>query len=370
MSPVPDVMSIAPPDLRTPCPKYHQRLATAVHVLVTEATALSCLVRHYETDPIARQGFNQAVQVITRCIEHRGKLVICGVGKSGHIAKKLVATMNSLLVAATFLHPTEALHGDLGKVGDHDVILLITFSGRTPELLQLLPYLNPSLPLLIITSHTHSSTCVISGQRPDAILLPAPIHEPESSSFGVSAPTTSTTIALALGDALAVTISGELHPSVSEVFSRNHPGGAIGQAVHKPKKIFDIAVPLSEIPYVSEDGSSTPQALHVIITGYKSTSGWVRYNHESVVPPRKIRQLLPEDMNLLVTEIPGLVVANKDWILIPVDMPLRDAVSWVMSVRESLKCGATSSDDDSIVATVANGKVTGVVEVATMVSNL
>jgi D-arabinose 5-phosphate isomerase GutQ len=370
MSPVPDVMPIAPPDLRTQCPKYHQRLATAVHVLVTEATALSCLARLYETDPVARNGFNQAVQIITRCIEHGGKLVICGVGKSGHIAKKLVATMNSLCVAATFLHPTEALHGDLGKVGDYDAILLITFSGRTPELLQLLPYFNPSLPLLIITSHTHPSTCVISGQRLDAILLPAPIHEPESSSFGVSAPTTSTTIALALGDALAVTISGELHPSVSEVFSRNHPGGAIGQAAQKPKKVVDIAVPLSEIPYVSENGSGAPQALHVIMTGYKSTSGWVRYNHDGVVPPRKIRRLLPEDMNLLATEVPGLIVAKKDWISIPVDMPLSDAVSWIMSVTGSPNCGATSSGDDSIVVTVANGKVTGVVEVATMVSSL
>jgi D-arabinose 5-phosphate isomerase GutQ len=369
MTPVPDTMPIPPLDFRNPGPKFHQRLATAVHVLGTEATALSCLKYLYETDPIGRQGFDQAVQVITRCIQHRGELIICGVGKSGHIAKKLVATMNSLRVAATFLHPTEALHGDLGKVGDYDAILLITYSGRTPELLQLLPHFNPSLPLLIITSHTHPSTCMIFDQRPDAILLPAPIHESELRSFGVSAPTTSTTIALALGDALAVTISREIHPDVSEVFLRNHPGGAIGQAEQNSKKVVELATCISEIPFITEDRTVTPQGMHVVMAGYKSSSGWVRYSNESVVPPRKIRRLLPEDMNLLATDIPGLIVANKDWIPVPADMPLREAATWIMSLKESHISGARMYDDYSIVAVALNGVTTGVVEVGTILSS-
>lgn len=226
-----NVMPMTPPLLTDFSSTSDKRLATAVHVLGTEATALWHLTRLYMTDSVAREGFHQAIQIVTHCMELRGKIVICGVGKSGHVAKKLAATMNSLGTAATFLHPTVALHGDLGKVGDCDIILLISFSGQTPELLQLLPHFNSSLQLLVITSHTCPHTCAIFNQRPDAILLPAPIHESELSSFGVPTPTTSTTVALALGDALAIVISDELHPSAAEVFFKYHPGGAISQAV-------------------------------------------------------------------------------------------------------------------------------------------
>lgn len=231
-SPLEDVMPRTPTILSGLTSRSDKRLATAVHVLGTEATALSHLTRLYTTDPIAREGFHQAVEIATQCMKHRGKIVICGVGKSGCVSKKLVATMNSLGIAAIFLHPTDALHGDLGKVADHDIIILISFSGRTPELLQVLPHFNPLLPLLVITSHIRPDTCAIFNQRPDAILLPAPIHESESSSFGVPTPTTSTTVALALGDALAIAVSDELHLSVAEVFLKYHPGGAIGQAAH------------------------------------------------------------------------------------------------------------------------------------------
>jgi D-arabinose 5-phosphate isomerase GutQ len=369
MSPVPDnVMPITPPNLPDPSPGYAKRLAAAVHVLGTEATALSHLTRLYETDPVAKEGFNQAVEAITNCMGHRGKIVICGVGKSGHIAKKLVATMNSLRIAATFLHPTEALHGDLGKVGDYDVILLITFSGRTPELLQLLPHFSPSLPLLIITSHTHPSTCALVDQRPDAILLPAPIHESESSSFGVSAPTTSTTVALALGDALAVAISDELHPSVAEVFSRYHPGGAIGQAAKAPRKVADLAITLSDIPDVCEGLDALPQAVHVIMAGYQSPTGWVRYGNKGVAPPAKIRCLEPEDMNILATGVTGLVVSKKDWIPLPADMSLKEAADRIKSARGSVHMGATVYDDEAIIGTMMNGEIIGVLEVATLLS--
>ena len=89
-------------------------LASAVHVLSTEATALSCLARLYQTDPSARNGFAKAVETITASAASGGKLIVCGVGKSGKIGEKLVATMNSLGVLSVFLHPVEALHGDIG----------------------------------------------------------------------------------------------------------------------------------------------------------------------------------------------------------------------------------------------------------------
>lgn len=113
-----------------------------------------------------------------------------------------------------------------------DVILLITFSGRTPELAAVVPHFPSKVPLVAMTAHFMPATCPVARHRPDAIILPTPVHEPEEMSFGVSAPTTSTTIAMALGDALAVTVAslvnGQEGRSLREVFRSNHPGGAIG----------------------------------------------------------------------------------------------------------------------------------------------
>lgn len=91
-------------------------LASAVHVLSTEATALSCMARLYQTDPRARDGFAKAVDTIAASALNGGKLIVCGVGKSGKIGEKVVATMNSMGVLTVFLHPVEALHGDLGII--------------------------------------------------------------------------------------------------------------------------------------------------------------------------------------------------------------------------------------------------------------
>ncbi len=358
-------------DLTETPPEFDKRLNTAVHVLSTEATALQCLARIYATDPLAREGFSKSVEVIKRTMDLRGKIVICGVGKSGHIAKKMVATMNSLRIPSTFLHPTEALHGDLGKVSEYDTILLITFSGKTPELLQLIPYFKPTIPIIVLTAHVHPSTCAIVDQRPDAILLPSPIHEPESTSFGVSAPTTSTTIALALGDALAVAISEEIHPSVSDVFSSNHPGGAIGAAVSKlvrsKRKISELAVELSEIPFAfsaGEDASSLPmRAMHVLISGYQSATGWVRYSDGSVVPPRRIKLLGPQELGMEATKVRGLVVERRDWFPVVEDSTVGDVVEMLRG-----RIITEGSCDDVVIVTMKGGTSKGVVEVATLLN--
>ncbi|KAG5917049.1 hypothetical protein E4U61_003066 [Claviceps capensis] len=206
------------------------RLRQGMHVLNTEAAALANLSKLYEIDPIARDGFDQAVQTIARRGLSGGKVVIIGVGKSGHIGKKLVATMQSLDIRAVFLHPTEALHGDLGIIDPRDTLLFITYSGKTQELMLLLPHLNAALPTILLTSHTRRDACELIKQRPNTILLPAPIPESEVISFGVSAPTSSTTVALALGDALAITAAKEMHLDIAATFAKNHPGGAIGEA--------------------------------------------------------------------------------------------------------------------------------------------
>ncbi|KAL5346566.1 hypothetical protein ACLOAV_008273 [Pseudogymnoascus australis] len=337
ISPVPDkLMTIAPTEVAGSSPVLEARLTTAVHVLKTEAKALSYLARLYQTDLIARQGFNDTVELVQRAMEKRGKLVVVGVGKSGHIANKLVATMNSLSIRATFLHPTEALHGDLGQIDTNDIILFITFSGRTPELLSLVPHLNPQNALIVLTAHTHPSTCPLIDQHPSAILLPAPIPELETSSFGISAPTTSATIAHALGDALTLAISHELHStSASSIFATNHPGGAL-RASSPPTaaktKLADLAVPLADIPFVG-GGWGTALATHVLIAGYQSPSGWVRYCENRVAPPRRIRRLEPEDMDKLATKVRGLVVTMREWIVVWENISVRESIALLEAAK-------------------------------------
>lgn len=214
-------------------PLLQQRLDGALHVLRTELNALQKLELVYTSSPVCREGFFKSVDAITRRQLARGKVVFIGVGKSGHIAKKMTATFVSLGITSVFMHPTEALHGDLGIVGPNDCIIFVTFSGKTPELMLLLPHLPKSCAVIVLTSVMRPEACKIAASRPDMVLLPAPIPEPEEVSFGVSAPTTSITITNAVGDALAYVVSREMHSTVSTVFSKNHPGGAIGEAFQK-----------------------------------------------------------------------------------------------------------------------------------------
>jgi D-arabinose 5-phosphate isomerase GutQ len=357
-----DLMSMTPFEISDPEPSYNQRLSNAVHVLGTEATALSCLTRLYETDPVARGGFNAAVEAITRFKGDKGKLVISGVGKSGHIAKKLVATMNSLKIHATYLHPTEALHGDLGKVGKHDTILLITFSGKTPELLSLIPHFDSSLPLIVLTSHTHPSTCEIVKRRPDTILLPAPIHRSETDSFGFPAPTTSTTMALAIGDALAVVISNELHIDVAAVFSRYHPGGALGAAARAPA-LTARAVRFRDIPDLA---GAQVTGVEVLLAGYRSASGWVRQGEERLMSPRSIKRLQPAHMGEAAGEIAGLVVARRKWIAVPAATGVSGAREWIERMRRTALGGEYA--DDMILVLMDDDEAVGVMEVGDLLT--
>ncbi|KAH7381436.1 hypothetical protein DE146DRAFT_286062 [Phaeosphaeria sp. MPI-PUGE-AT-0046c] len=232
------------------------RLVTrAVNVLSTAATALSQVTLLYETDSAAQEGLVRSVEIITRANEVGGKLIICGVGKSGLVGRKMVATMKSLGIACSFMHAAEAIHGDLGDIRKNDVVLFISYSGKTAELLTLLPHIPTHTPILAITSHKRAADCLLLQTHPDTVLLPAPIHELEEVSFGVCAPTTSTTVTIAVGDMLALTVAESMYEreerGVKDVFRRNHPGGSIGV---KARKIEVEAEAKS-------DGLSTPPEL-------------------------------------------------------------------------------------------------------------
>jgi arabinose-5-phosphate isomerase len=168
------------------------------------------------------QTFLDAIDII---VNTKGKLIITGVGKSGLVGAKMAATFASTGTSSFFLHPTEALHGDLGMIGKEDTLLAISSSGESEELTKILPHIKRfDIPLIGLTAHKDSSL----GQYADVFLDIS--VEKEACPLGV-APTTSTTLTMALGDALAVALMKQ-RGFEEEDFAAFHPGGTLG------KKLF------------------------------------------------------------------------------------------------------------------------------------
>ena len=190
-------------------------------VLATETRALANLVNRMG----GQQGenFARAVQLLNNS---RGNLIITGMGKAGLIGQKLAATFASTGTRAYFLHPAEAIHGDLGRVQQGDVVLVLSQSGETGEIIQLLPSLQEfGVPLLAITASKQNSL----GRIADATIELGRIDE--ACWLGL-APSTSTTAMLAIGDALALVLS-RLQGFQPEDFARYHPGGSLGRKLSR-----------------------------------------------------------------------------------------------------------------------------------------
>lgn len=155
-------------------------------------------------------------------------------GKSFKIAEKLVATLNSLGIHAAPLHPSDALHGDLGVIKATDAIIMITASGNTPELLALVPHIPAGIPVLCLTNTPNSPLAAAHASA--TLSAHIPTHLSEKAVYGLPAPTTSTTACLAVGDAVCITLAEMLEADVrqrSRSFARWHPGGAIGKDFKK-----------------------------------------------------------------------------------------------------------------------------------------
>jgi D-arabinose 5-phosphate isomerase GutQ len=331
----------------------------------TEATAVSRLTMHYETDPVARSGFDLAVEAIVRSHRSRGKIVVAGVGKSGHIGRKLVAMSESLGIHASLLNPTEALHGDVGRVADNDVMLFITNSGSTKELLDLLPYIPASLPSVIMTAHIHPSSCKLIKQRPHTILLPAPLHVSEEAAFGVKAPTISTTLALTLGDALIYTVADEIYGNdLTNVFLRNHPGGAIGAAIEKPRQLADDVVPIIDMIEVHEMTTVTELMFSVF-----GSRGWARIGGDVIVPPRRLKKLGKYNRENSVEAVQGLTVPRHEWIQIRADRTMAEAKEWVTNMRQTVPGGSSTYSDDAIIVAMDEDEMIGVLEIGKVMNS-
>lgn len=210
-------------------------LAEARDVLQQEANGIEKLI------PTLDQNFVNAVRMI---MESKGRVIVTGMGKSGHIARKVSATLSSTGTPSVFLHPAEGIHGDLGMVTGEDTVLAFSNSGETVEILNILPSLKRIGAKLIAVVGNHNSTLAKNSD----VILDASV-EKEACPLGL-APTTSTTVALALGDALAVCLLSAHHFTKNQ-FAIFHPGGALGKKLLLT--VENVMHKGNDNPVVSED---------------------------------------------------------------------------------------------------------------------
>ncbi|WP_232822954.1 KpsF/GutQ family sugar-phosphate isomerase [Oceanibium sediminis] len=230
-------------------PTDRAMIARGQLVLRTEAEAITALA-----DGLG-PSFAAAVRTM---LGATGRIIVSGMGKSGHIARKIAATMASTGTPAMFVHPGEASHGDLGMITRHDVALLLSNSGETPELADIIAYtLARGIPLIGITSAPNST---LVAKADHAIVLPPAA---EACPNGL-APTTSTTVTLALGDALAVAMM-EQRAFTPENFRDFHPGGKLGAIL---STVGDLMHGREELPLVTPQDPMSRALLEISSRGF------------------------------------------------------------------------------------------------------
>ena len=212
-------------------------------VIALEAQALNSMAQS------VGEPFYEAISLF---LSLKGKIVFTGVGKSGLIARKIAATMSSTGTVATFLHPSDGMHGDLGMLTSDDVVVALGKSGESDELRNLVPAVKRLGTKIIAITSKRDSTLA----READIVLYAPVTK-EACPLDL-APTASTTVALAIGDALAVTLM-KLKNFRSEDFAKYHPGGKLGKRLSL--KVSDLMIPADRCPIISLEKASIEQSI-------------------------------------------------------------------------------------------------------------
>jgi arabinose-5-phosphate isomerase len=224
-------------------------IATGRRVLAVEAEALALFAGSLG------EAFADAVEAMFAA---RGRVIVSGMGKSGHVGRKIAATLASTGTPAQFVHPAEASHGDLGMITDDDVVLVLSNSGETRELADVIAYTRRfSIPLIGVASRPGSTLL-----RAADIALTLP-QAPEACPVGL-APTTSTTLTLALGDALALALM-ERREFTPERFAQFHPGGTLGARL---VRVRDLMAAGDKLPLVAEDTPMPDTLLVMTQKGY------------------------------------------------------------------------------------------------------
>ena len=220
-------------------------ISSALKVIEIESNAVKNLSNQIKSD------FEDLCSNILNC---RGKLILMGIGKSGHIAQKISATLSSTGTASFFIHPTEAAHGDLGMIDKEDSILILSNSGETKEIIEILPALKRSTANIFTLTNNNQSTIAKAGT------INLMIKADEEACPLDLAPTSSTTIALVFGDALAIALL-EARGFSKDDFAKSHPAGQLGKKLTTLVK--DLAVMNEKVPMVDQT-TSLKEALMVV----------------------------------------------------------------------------------------------------------
>lgn len=229
-------------------------LDLAREVLNIEAEAVLALTKRID------DSFLQALNIVLSC---KGRVIVSGIGKSGHIARKIAATLSSTGTPAYFVHPAEASHGDLGMITANDVFIALSYSGESQELLTIVPVIKrQGAQLISMTGNPKSSMAESADVHLNAAV------DKEACPLGL-APTASTTAALALGDALAVALL-DAKGFRKEDFARSHPGGSLGRRLLT--HVRDVMHSGNQIPAVSQNATLAEAVLEISRKGLGMTA--------------------------------------------------------------------------------------------------
>jgi arabinose-5-phosphate isomerase len=268
-------------------------LDSARRVLAIEAAAVAGLSARLD------ERFAQAVELILAC---QGRVVVSGMGKSGHIGTKIASTLASTGTPAFFVHPAEASHGDLGMITAQDVMIALSNSGESGELLAIVPLVKRrGARLIAVTGNPKSALA-----READVHLDATVAE-EACPLGL-APTASTTAALALGDALAVALL-EARGFGAEDFARSHPGGTLGRRLLT--HVGDIMRSGEAVPAVASDASLAQAVLEISRKGMGMTAILDEHGRvEGIFTDGDLRRALEKPFDLRTTPVKQVMTAN------------------------------------------------------------
>ena len=313
-------------------------IQTARRVITQEAQALAALSDQLD------DSFARAVEVL---LAAKGRVIVSGMGKSGHIARKIAATFASTGTPAHFVHPAEASHGDLGMLQKGDVVLILSNSGETPELADLVAYTRRfAIPMIGVASKAGSTLL----QRADiALLLPS---LGEACGTGI-VPTTSTTMTLALGDALAVALM-EYRDFTPENFREFHPGGKLGARL---SKVEDLMHRNATVPLVKSDTPMGAALLEISQKGFGVvgvvddasrligvvTDGDLRRHMDGLLDHTAAEVMTPNPLTVaphaLAEEAVALMNQRKITCLFAVDPAGDGQVAGVLHIHDCLRAG-------------------------------
>jgi arabinose-5-phosphate isomerase len=265
-------------------------LELAREVLDIEASAVQALSQRID------ENFLHALDIILSC---EGRVIVSGMGKSGHIARKIAATMASTGTPAYFVHPAEASHGDLGMITAEDVFIALSYSGESQELLTIVPVLKrQGAKLISLTGNPRSSLAL----EADAHLNGA--VDKEACPMGL-APTASTTAALALGDALAVALL-DAKGFGEEDFARSHPGGSLGRRLLT--HVRDIMRSGNDIPTVGENAMLSEAVLEISRKGLGMTAIVDKEQHvRGIYTDGDLRRTLEKKLDFTTTPVSSVM---------------------------------------------------------------